>query len=108
MQILTDVYAYLFEHYLNIYVLQGFKSEAEKFAGAETTYTIESFMPDGQALQCGTSHYFADNFARIFDIKYEDQTQKLQYGYSTSWGISTRIIGALVMSHSDNDGLVLP
>src|SRR5699024_3230930 len=89
-------------------VLRGRKTESEKFAGAEYTLTIESLMHDGQALQSATSHYFGTGFAEAFDIQYSDKEGKQQLVHQTSWGITTRIIGALIMVHGDNRGLVLP
>jgi prolyl-tRNA synthetase len=89
-------------------VLTGRKSEGQKFPGAETTYAIEAMMQDGKALQAGTSHYLAQNFAKAFDVQFQDKDGKLSYVYATSWGVSTRLVGALVMSHSDDAGLVLP
>ena len=84
------------------------KTNKEKFAGAESTYTIEAMMHDGQALQAGTSHYFGDGFAKAFDIKFTGRDGTIQYPHQTSWGVSTRIIGAIIMTHGDNSGLVLP
>ncbi len=101
-------YADFCEKVLAIPVIKGQKTEKEKFAGAKSTYTIESLMHDGKALQSGTSHNFGDGFAKAFDIKYTDQNNKLQYVHQTSWGVSTRLIGGLIMVHSDNNGLVLP
>ena len=89
-------------------MIKGKKSDKEKFAGAEATYTIEAMMHDGKALQSGTSHDFGDGFAKAFDIQYTDKNNKLQYVHQTSWGMSTRIIGAIIMVHGDNSGLVLP
>jgi prolyl-tRNA synthetase len=93
---------------LAIPVVKGRKTDKEKFAGAEATYTIESLMHDGKALQTGTSHNFGCGFAKAFDIQYTDKNNKLQYVHQTSWGTTTRMIGALIMVHSDNNGLVLP
>ncbi len=103
-----DVYAHLCEEYLAIPVIKGRKTDKEKFAGAERTYTIEAMMHDGKALQSGTSHYFGDGFARAFDITFQGRDNKLQHPYQTSWGLSTRIIGAIIMTHGDDNGLVLP
>ena len=103
-----DTYARLCEEYLAIPVLKGRKTDKEKFAGAEATYTIEAMMHDGKALQSGTSHFFGDGFARAFDIQYTGRDNKLAYPFQTSWGVSTRLIGAIIMTHGDNDGLVLP
>jgi len=101
-------YVDLVENYLAIPVIQGQKTDKEKFAGAEATYTIEAMMHDGKALQSGTSHYFGDGFARAFDIQFTDKENKLCYPHQTSWGMSTRIIGAIIMVHGDDNGLVLP
>ena len=105
---ILERYAELCEKYLAIPVIQGKKTDKEKFAGAQSTYTIEAMMHDGKSLQSGTSHYFGDGFARTFDIKFVDRENKLQTPHQTSWGISTRLIGAIIMSHGDNNGLVLP
>ncbi|WP_425379092.1 proline--tRNA ligase [Spiroplasma endosymbiont of Polydrusus pterygomalis] len=105
---ILDIYANFAEKTLLLPVIKGKKTEREKFAGAEETYTIESLMYDGQALQCGTSHYFDQNFAKAFDIKFANQKNELEYAYSTSWGVSTRLIGGIIMTHSDDNGLVLP
>ncbi len=105
---MLDVYRDFVKEDLAIPVIQGRKTDKEKFAGAEATYTIEAMMHDGKALQSGTSHYFGDGFAKAFDITYSDRENKLQYVHQTSWGMSTRIIGALIMVHSDDSGLVLP
>ena len=103
-----DVYARLCEEFLAIPVVRGRKTDKEKFAGAERTYTIEAMMHDGKALQSGTSHYFGDGFARAFDITFQGRDNKPQYPHQTSWGMSTRIIGAIIMTHGDDNGLVLP
>lgn len=105
---MLNVYADFFENTLAIPVVKGQKTEKEKFAGAEATYTIESLMHDGKALQSGTSHNFGDGFAKAFDIQYTDQNNQLQYVHETSWGVSTRMIGAIIMVHGDDSGLVLP
>ena len=105
---MLNVYADFVEQDLAIPVIKGEKTEKEKFAGAEATYTIEALMHDGQALQSGTSHDFGDGFARAFNIQYTDKDNKLQYVHQTSWGLSTRIIGAIIMVHGDNEGLKLP
>ncbi len=105
---MLDVYARLCEEYLAIPVVKGRKTDKEKFAGAEATYTIEAMMHDGKALQSGTSHFFGDGFARAFDIQFTGRDNKLAYPFQTSWGMSTRIIGAIIMTHGDNSGLVLP
>ncbi len=103
-----EVYADLCENYLAMPVIRGNKTEKEKFAGAVNTYTIECMMHDKKALQSGTSHYFGDGFARQFDIKFTDKDNQLKYPFQTSWGLSTRIIGGIIMTHGDNSGLVLP
>lgn len=105
---MLDVYAEFAEHYMAMPVLRGVKSANERFAGAEDTYCIEALMQDGKALQAGTSHFLGQNFAKAFDVTYADKENKLEYVWATSWGVSTRLIGALVMAHSDDDGLVLP
>lgn len=105
---ILEMYREFVETELAIPVLSGRKSDREKFAGAEATYAIEALMSDGKALQMGTSHNLGQHFARVFDIKFEDRSQKLQYVWQTSWGVSTRLIGALVMSHGDDSGLVFP
>lgn len=105
---MLNVYADFCENVLAIPMIKGKKSDKEKFAGAEATYTIEAMMHDGKALQSGTSHDFGDGFAKAFDIQYTDKNNKLQYVHQTSWGMSTRIIGAIIMVHGDNSGLVLP
>lgn len=105
---MLDVYADVCENFLAIPVLKGKKTEKEKFAGAEYTLTIESMMHDGRALQSGTSHYLGTGFAEAFDIQYLDKEGKQQYVHQTSWGVSTRIMGALIMVHGDNRGLVVP
>ena len=105
---MLNMYADFCEQYLAIPVVKGQKTEKEKFAGAHSTYTIEALMHDGKALQSGTSHNFGDGFAKAFDIQYTDKDNKLQYVHQTSWGMSTRIIGAIIMVHGDDSGLVLP
>lgn len=105
---ILDLYAKLCEDYIAMPVIKGKKSESEKFAGAVDTYCIESMMLDGKALQAGTTHYFGQDFAKVFDITYTDKNNKLQYVEQTSWGVSTRLMGGLIMTHSDNNGLVLP
>lgn len=105
---MLNVYADFCEHDLAIPVIKGRKTDKEKFAGAEATYTIEALMHDGKALQSGTSHYFGDGFARAFDIQFTGRDNTLQYPHQTSWGMSSRIIGAIIMTHGDNNGLVLP
>lgn len=103
-----EVYADLCENYLAMPVIRGNKTDKEKFAGAVNTYTIECMMHDKKALQSGTSHYFGDGFARQFDITFQDKDNKQKYPFQTSWGLSTRIIGGIIMTHGDNSGLVLP
>ena len=93
---------------LAIPMVTGRKTEREKFAGAEATYTIEALMHDGKALQSGTTHYFGQGFAKAFDMKFLSKENKLEYVYQTSWGVSTRLLGAIIMVHGDNNGLVLP
>lgn len=105
---MLNIYSDFFENYLAIPVIKGKKTEKEKFSGAQSTYTIESLMHDGKALQSATSHNLGDHFAKAFDIQYTDKNNKLQYCYQTSWGITTRSIGAIIMVHGDNNGLVLP
>lgn len=105
---MLEVYRSFAEDFLAIPVLSGPKTESEKFAGAVTTYCIEGLMQDGRALQMGTSHFLGQNFSKAFDIRFESRDQELQHAWTTSWGVSTRLIGALIMSHSDDDGLVLP
>jgi len=105
---MLEVYADVVENYLAIPVIKGHKTESEKFAGAEYTLAIETLMHDGKALQAGTSHLFGDGFARAFDITYLDKEGKEQYVHQTSWGVTTRLIGALIMVHGDNRGLVVP
>lgn len=105
---MLEVYATFAEEYMALPVIRGVKSPAERFAGAEDTYCIEALMQDGKALQAGTSHFLGQNFAKAFDVKYLTKENKQEYVWATSWGVSTRLIGALVMAHSDDDGLVLP
>ena len=105
---MLNLYADFCEKYLAIPMVKGRKTDKEKFAGAEATYTIEALMHDGKALQSGTSHNFGDGFARAFGIQYTDKENKLQYCHETSWGVSTRLIGAIIMVHGDDSGLVLP
>ncbi len=105
---MLNVYAYFAEQYLAMPVVKGQKTEKERFAGAEATYTIEALMHDGKALQSGTSHYFGDGFAKAFDISYTDKDNKPINPFQTSWGTTTRLIGAVIMTHGDNNGLVLP
>ncbi len=105
---MLDIYAEVIEELLAIPVLKGQKTPKEKFAGAEATYTVETLMHDGRALQAGTSHYFGQNFTKPFDIKFQNRNGIEEYAYQTSWGISTRLIGAVIMAHGDNRGLKLP
>lgn len=105
---MIEVYARFAEDYMAMPVLRGVKSANERFAGAEDTYCIEALMQDGKALQAGTSHFLGQNFAKAFDVKFSDKNNQLDYVWATSWGVSTRLIGALVMAHSDDEGLVLP
>lgn len=105
---MLDVYATFAEEYMAMPVIRGVKTANERFAGAVDTYTIEALMQDGKALQAGTSHFLGQNFAKAFDVTFADKDNKLDYVWATSWGVSTRLIGALVMAHSDDDGLVLP
>lgn len=105
---MLGVYTEFCQKYLAMPVLQGMKTPSDKFAGAERTYCIEALMHDGKALQAGTSHYFGDGFAKAFDIQYSSKENKLVYPHQTSWGMTTRLIGAIIMTHGDNNGLVLP
>ena len=107
-KLIIDLYANFVENFMGIAVLSGLKSDSEKFAGAEETYCIESLMQDGKALQAGTSHFLGQNFAKAFDVKFADKNGKLDHVWATSWGVSTRLMGALIMSHGDDNGLVLP
>lgn len=105
---MLEVYATFAEQYMALPVIRGVKTPNERFAGAEDTYCIEALMQDGKALQAGTSHFLGQNFAKAFDVKYLNKENKQEFVWATSWGVSTRLIGALVMAHSDDDGLVLP
>lgn len=105
---MMNVYADFAEHFMAIPVVKGFKTANERFAGAEETYCIEALMQDGKALQAGTSHFLGQNFAKAFDVKFVNKEGKQDYVWATSWGVSTRLMGALVMTHSDDNGLVLP
>ena len=105
---MLDIYETTARELLAIPMVTGRKTEREKFAGAEETYTIEALMHDGKALQSGTSHYFGDGFAKAFDMKFLDKDNQLKYVYQTSWGVSTRLLGAIIMVHGDDNGLVLP
>ena len=105
---ILDVYTEFAENYMAVPVIKGIKTENEKFAGAIDTYCIEALMQDGKALQTGTSHFLGQNFAKAFDVTFTDKTGKIDYVWATSWGVTTRLIGALIMTHSDNNGLILP
>jgi prolyl-tRNA synthetase len=105
---MLDVYATFAEEWMAMPVIKGVKTTSERFAGAVDTYCIEALMQDGKALQAGTSHFLGQNFAKAFDVKFSDKENKLEYVWATSWGVSTRLVGALVMAHSDDDGLILP
>jgi len=105
---MLHVYAGFAENYMALPVIKGVKSQSERFAGAEDTYCIEALMQDGKALQAGTSHFLGQNFAKAFDVQFLNKENKKEYVWATSWGVSTRLIGALIMAHSDDDGLILP
>lgn len=105
---MLEVYAKFAEEYMAMPVIRGVKTASERFAGAEETYCIEAMMQDGKALQAGTSHFLGQNFAKAFDVKFADKDNKMEYVWATSWGVSTRLIGALIMAHSDDEGLVMP
>ncbi|QVY64941.1 proline--tRNA ligase [Polaribacter sp. Q13] len=105
---MQDVYAEFAENFMAMPVIKGTKSDSERFAGADDTYTIEALMQDGKALQAGTSHFLGQNFAKAFDVKFTSKEGKQEYVWATSWGVSTRLIGGLIMTHSDDNGLVLP
>jgi len=107
-ELMMNVYADFVENYMAIPVIKGLKTESERFAGALETYCIEALMQDGKALQAGTSHFLGENFAKAFDVKFQNKEGKQEYVWATSWGVSTRLMGALVMTHSDDNGLVLP
>ncbi len=107
-KLMLDVYADFAENYMAMPVIKGVKTESERFAGAVDTFCIEALMQDGKALQAGTSHFLGQNFAKVFDVKFSDNDNKLEYVWGTSWGVSTRLMGGLIMTHSDDDGLVLP
>ncbi|MFT5822962.1 MAG: prolyl-tRNA synthetase [Crocinitomix sp.] len=107
-ELMIEIYAKFAEDFMAMPVIRGVKSESERFAGAEETYTIEAMMQDGKALQSGTSHFLGQNFAKAFDVKFADKEGKKEHVWATSWGVSTRLMGALIMSHSDDLGLVLP
>lgn len=105
---MLEVYATFVEEFMALPVIRGVKTESERFAGAENTYCIEALMQDGKALQAGTSHFLGQNFAKAFDVTFSNKENKLEYVWATSWGVSTRLVGALVMAHSDDEGLILP
>lgn len=105
---MLEVYATFAEQWIGLPVLRGLKSPNERFAGAVETYCIEGLMQDGKALQCGTSHFLGQNFAKSFDVQFVNKENQLEYAWATSWGVSTRLMGALIMAHSDDNGLVLP
>lgn len=105
---MLDVYADFVENWMALPVIKGVKTVSERFAGAEDTYCIEALMQDGKALQAGTSHFLGQNFAKAFDVTFSDKNNKLDYVWATSWGVSTRLVGALVMAHSDDEGLIIP
>ncbi len=105
---MVNVYADFVEQYMAVPVIKGVKTASERFAGAEDTYCIEALMQDGKALQAGTSHFLGQNYAKAFDVKFSDKNNKLEYVWATSWGVSTRLIGALIMAHSDDQGLIMP
>ena len=107
-KLMNSIYANFAENFMAIPVIQGVKTESERFAGAEETYCIEALMQDGKALQAGTSHFLGQNFAKAFDVKFANSEGKQDYVWATSWGVSTRLMGALIMTHSDDKGLVLP
>jgi len=107
-ELMMNVYAEFVENYMGVPVIKGTKTESERFAGAEETYCIEALMQDGKALQAGTSHFLGQNFAKAFDVKFANKEGSQDYVWATSWGVSTRLMGALVMTHSDDNGLVLP
>ena len=107
-ELMNNVYATFAENFMAIPVIQGLKTESERFAGADETYCIEALMQDGKALQAGTSHFLGQNFAKAFDVKFANKEGKQDYVWATSWGVSTRLMGALIMTHSDDHGLVLP
>ena len=107
-ELMNDVYATFVQDFMAIPVIKGRKTESERFAGADETYCIEALMQDGKALQAGTSHFLGQNFAKAFDVKFANKEGKQDYVWATSWGVSTRLMGALIMTHSDDKGLVLP
>src|SRR6056300_254224 len=107
-KLINDIYSDFAEKFMAMPVVKGYKSESERFAGAEETLCIEALMQDGKALQAGTSHFLGQNFAKAFDVKFQNKEGKQEYVWATSWGVSTRLMGALIMTHSDDNGLVLP
>ena len=107
-RLMLDIYADFVENYMALPVIKGVKTASERFAGAVDTYCIEAMMQDGKALQAGTSHFLGQNFAKAFDVKFSDKQNKLEYVWATSWGVSTRLVGALVMAHGDDEGLIFP
>ena len=107
-KLINNLYKSFAEDFMSISVISGTKSASERFAGAEETYCIEALMQDGKALQAGTSHFLGKNFAKAFDVKFSKDDGNLEYVWATSWGVSTRLMGALIMSHGDDQGLVLP
>jgi len=107
-EMIHELYARFAEDYMAMPVIKGSKTENERFAGAEDTFTIEALMQDGKALQAGTSHFLGQNFAKAFDVKFSDSSNKVEYVWATSWGVSTRLVGGLIMTHSDDEGLVIP
>ncbi|MBT8234397.1 MAG: proline--tRNA ligase [Saprospiraceae bacterium] len=107
-ELIHEVYTRFAEDYMAMPVIKGYKSENERFAGADNTFTIEALMQDGKALQAGTSHFLGQNFAKAFDVKFADSNNKEEYVWATSWGVSTRLVGGMIMTHSDDEGLVIP
>lgn len=107
-QMIHDIYADFTENWMAMPVVKGVKTANERFAGAEDTYTIEALMQDGKSLQAGTSHFLGQNFARAFDVSFLNENNQQELVWATSWGVSTRLIGGLIMTHSDDEGLVLP
>src|SRR5690606_10464993 len=107
-ELMNGIYATFAENFMVMPVIKGLKTESERFAGADDTYCIEALMQDGKALQAGTSHFLGQNFAKAFDVKFANKEGKQDYVWATSWGVSTRLMGALIMTHSDDHGLVLP
>src|SRR5690606_19116432 len=105
---MLHVYADFAEEYMAMPVIRGVKTASERFAGAEETFCIEALMQDGKALQAGTSHFLGQNFARAFDVQFQDKDNKMDYVWASSWGVSTRLVGGLIMTHGDDKGLVMP